>query len=98
MTTEKKSTPLHAAKSEASQSVADAHSHADTERVIVDIGKGSRKDVRKLRKGSAGKLMRRLDETVEHLRESGAMAEGAQVVVLVVRQRRRRRAKMLGLG
>lgn len=66
--------------------------------IIVDIGKGSRKDVRKLRKGSAGKLMRRLDETVEHLRESGAMAEGAQVVVLVVRQRRRRRAKMLGLG
>lgn len=70
------------------------------EPIIVDIGKGSRKDVRKLRKGKQGKLMRRVDDTVEHLRENGALAPDAQVIVVVVRERRKRGAlgRMWGMG
>jgi hypothetical protein len=94
MTTERKptATPSTSAASTTGQT------NAEKAPIIVDIGKGSRKDVRKLKKGQSGKLMRRLGETVEHLRESEAVAEDAQIIVLIVRQRPRRRAKFLGLG
>ena len=72
------------------------------EPIIVDMGKKSRKQVRKLRKGKPGKLMDRVEETVEHLRESGAIDASAQTVVIVVKERTRRRGKrftkMWGLG
>jgi hypothetical protein len=68
--------------------------------IIVDIGKSSRKEVRKLRKGKPGKLMSQVAETVEHLRENGVLAAGVTPLVIIVRQRRSRRrlTKMLGLG
>lgn len=80
---------------------ADATSaEAENQPIIVDMGKQSRKAVRKLRKGKAGKLLRRVEETVAHLRESGAAAEGVQTIVIVVRERPRggRLTKMWGLG
>lgn len=76
---------------------------AETENapIIVDMGKKSRKDIRKLRKGKPGKLMRRVAETLDHLKENGALAADAQPVVIVIRQRERkglrRGAKMWGL-
>ncbi len=75
-------------------------SNAEQKPVIVDIGKGSRKAVRRLRKGKPGKLMSRVEETIEHLREGGMLGAEAQPIVIVIRQRRRSRkfGKMLGLG
>jgi hypothetical protein len=68
--------------------------------IIVDLGKKSRKDIRRLRKGQEGKLLSRVEETVEHLRESGAITGGAAPIVIVVRQRKKRRGlpKSLGIG
>ena len=72
------------------------------EPIIIDMGKKSRKQVRKLRKGKPGRLLDRVSETVEHLREAGTLAEDAQPIVIVVKQKTRRRgrriAKMWGLG
>lgn len=62
-----------------------------TESVIIDLGKGSRKEVRKLRKGKPGKLMKRVEKAIEHLRESSEFAADTAVVVMIVRERKRRR-------
>jgi hypothetical protein len=66
--------------------------------IIVDMGKGSRKQIRKLRKGKPGKLLSRIEETLEHLRESGSLAGDGQAVVIVLREKRepRRIGKALG--
>lgn len=70
--------------------------------IIVDMGKKDRKQIRKLTKGKPGRLMRRLEETLDHLRENGALADGVQPVVIVIRQKPRKRgkrfAKVWGLG
>lgn len=69
--------------------------------IVVDLGKKRRKQIRKLRKGKACSLMERVEETLAHLRENGALAENAQAVVFVVRERPStggRMAKMWGLG
>lgn len=75
---------------------------ASVEPIIVDMGKKDRKQIRKLTKGKPGRLMRRLEDTIDHLRENGALAEGAQPVVIVIRQKPRKRGKrftkMWGLG
>jgi hypothetical protein len=75
---------------------------ASPEPIVVDMGKKNRKQVRKLRKGRQCKLMDRVAETIEHLRENGAITAGAQPIVIVVKERSRRRggrmAKMWGLG
>jgi hypothetical protein len=72
------------------------------EPIVVDMGKKSRKAIRKLRKGKPGKLMDRVQETLAHLRENGALAEDAQPIIIVVKERAssrgRRAAKMWGLG
>ena len=97
MTTERKpSTGTQTAKEAAPAEQAAAK--AEKEHVIVDIGKASRKAVRKLRKGKSGKLLNRVDEAVAHLRENGAIGSDAQVVVIVVRQRRRDIRNMWGIG
>lgn len=75
---------------------------AKPEPIIVDMGKKNRKQVRKLSKGKPGRLLDRIEETVEHLRQNGELAEGVQPIVIIVKQRTRRRgarvAKMWGLG
>lgn len=80
----------------------EAESAAGKEPIIIDMGKKSRKQVRKLRKGKPGRLMNRVEEALEHLRENGAIDANAQAIVLVVKERTRRRgrklAKMWGLG
>ncbi len=68
--------------------------------IVIDFGKKDRKQVRKLRKGKSGRLMKRIKESIEHLRENGAMAEDTQAVVIVIRERQKRRkgsaARLLG--
>ena len=71
------------------------------EPVIVDMGKKTRKQVRKLRKGKPCRLMRRVEETLAHLREGGELGENVRPVIIVVRERprgARGAAKMWGLG
>lgn len=64
---------------------------ADNSPIIVDMGEKKRKDIRRLRKGKDGKLMHRLEETIEHLKESGAIRSTVQPIVIVVQERRRTR-------
>jgi hypothetical protein len=74
------------------------------EPVIVDLGKKSRKQVRKLRKGKPGRLLRRVEDTIEQLRSSGEFDDSVRPVIIVVREksrrskRGRRTAKLWGLG
>ena len=58
--------------------------------VVIDFGKHRRKAVKRLRQGS-GKLMDRVNATLDELRSAGAIAAGAQPVIIVVQQRTRRR-------
>ena len=95
-------------------STAHTHAHTTTKKaveeaapvgnqpIIVDLGKKDRKDVRKLKKGKPGKLMSRIEESLEHLVENGAITKDAQPVIIIVQQRAKRKgrrmAKMWGLG
>lgn len=56
--------------------------------VIVDLGKQSRKRIKRLRDGR-GKLMRNIEEVIGRLRLDGTVKDGAQVVVVVVTKRPR---------
>jgi Family of unknown function (DUF6200) len=57
--------------------------------ILVDLGRKKRKAVKKLRKGR-GRLMDDIGEVIADLQSEGAVAEGAQVVIVVVREKRRR--------
>lgn len=91
--------PAQATNQEAAAAKGSYSGHAP---IVIDMGKKSRKAVRKLRKGKDGRLMRRVEDAVEHLKENGAVADGTQVIVVVVKQKPKRRgkrvAKMWGLG
>ncbi|UQA57002.1 hypothetical protein [Polyangium aurulentum] len=72
------------------------------EPIIIDLGKKSKKQVNKLRKGKPSRLLRRVEDTVEQLRASGEIGEHIKPIIIVVRQRQRqkgrRAAKLWGLG
>ncbi len=75
---------------------------AEREPIVVDMGKKSRKQIRKLRKGRPGRLLDRVEDTIEHLRENGAIDDNVQPIVIVVKERARNKgkrfSKMWGLG
>lgn len=56
--------------------------------VVVDLGRKSRKLIKKLRKGE-GKLMDEARACVQELKDSGAVPAAAMPIVLVVREKRR---------
>ena len=60
--------------------------------VLVDLGKHSRKRVKRLRRGK-GRLMADVHDALEDLRESGQVGADAQTVVVIVRQKPRRRKR-----
>lgn len=62
---------------------------------VVDIGKHSRKAIKKLRRGD-GKLMTRAEQVVQDLKDEGVLAKDANTVVLVVRQKPRGLGSLLG--
>jgi hypothetical protein len=74
------------------------------EPVIIDLGKKNRKQVRKLRKGKPGRLLNRIEETIEQLRGGEGLGENVKPIIIIVRERTRksksgrRVAKMWGLG
>ena len=54
--------------------------------VVVDLGKQSRKRVKKLRNGE-GPLLSDVESTIAQLREDGVIAAGAQAVIVVVERK-----------
>ena len=101
MTTDNTANNTASAKPTKTSGTAEAKGAGGSSTIVVDLGKKNRKQIRKLRKGKAGNLMDRVEETLAHLRENGAIAENAQAVVFVVKERRRvggKVAKMWGLG
>ena len=54
--------------------------------IIIDLGKKKRKLVRRLRKGR-GELMDDVEDCVQELLTAGAIKEGAQPVIMVVREK-----------
>ena len=57
--------------------------------VVADLGSRRRKDIRKLRQGE-GPLLEDAQTLVAQLQADHAIGEGAQAVILVVKERRRR--------
>ena len=57
--------------------------------IVLDLGKRSRKQVRRLRKGT-GKLMDKISELVGDLKADGTVAADAQPIIIVVRPKRKR--------
>jgi hypothetical protein len=53
------------------------------EMVVIDLGKGSQKDVRQLRKGR-GPLMEDLEDAIDQLRDAGAVGGATQPIVVIV--------------
>ncbi len=53
--------------------------------IVLDIGKRDADAIKKLRKGK-GKLLRKVNESVEQLRDAGKIKPDAQVVLIVVRE------------
>jgi hypothetical protein len=62
-----------------------AEARAATEVLIVDLGKRSKRDVDRLRKGR-GDLMDEVDDCLQELTSAGQISESAQPVVIVVRE------------
>ncbi len=58
--------------------------------VVLDFGKKKGRDIKRLRKGR-GRLLARLNETLDGLREDGTIDAASQPIVVVVRQRPRRK-------
>lgn len=69
-------------------------SKAASSMVVVDIGKQSRRKIRRLRKGQ-GSLMEDVAEIVDGLSAEGKIAANAQPVVIVVREKRRNRKRWM---
>jgi len=52
---------------------------------VLDLGEQKRKRVKKLRKGE-GRLMEKVEDAIESLKEEGVLQANAQTVVVVVRE------------
>lgn len=57
--------------------------------ILVDLGKKPKKKVKKLRKGR-GPLMDVIDDTLAELRSHDKLDDGAQPIVIVVREKKKR--------
>jgi Family of unknown function (DUF6312)/Family of unknown function (DUF6200) len=56
--------------------------------IVVDLKRQSRKQIRRLRRNMDGKLAGAIQETLDSLKSSGRLADNAQPVVFVVRQKK----------
>jgi hypothetical protein len=52
---------------------------------VIDLGEQKRKRVKKLRKGE-GRLMEKVEDAIESLKEEGHLDASAQTVVVIVRE------------
>lgn len=74
----------------------DSAKASTNEPIVLDLGKKNRRQVRKLTRGKPGRLLNRVEEAIDHLRESGAIATDTQPVVIVIRQRSKSKSKRRG--
>jgi hypothetical protein len=56
--------------------------------IIIDLGKKSRKKIKRLRRGE-GTLMDDVGQAIQELRSTGKISSSAQPVVVIVRQKSR---------
>ena len=54
--------------------------------LVLNLGSGRRKNVKRLRKGK-GPLMHRVNETIDQLRDDNEIAAGSDVVIVIVKQK-----------
>lgn len=85
---DKNPTPSTTTASKAgSNTVAVPAVHADPDApIVLDMGRKSRKQIRRLRRGE-GKLMNRITGVIDELKNSGTITAGAQPIIVVVRER-----------
>jgi uncharacterized protein DUF6200 len=54
--------------------------------LLIDLGKQSRKQIKRLRSGS-GKLVDEVQKCMQELRTAGTVSESAQPVIMLVREK-----------
>ena len=54
--------------------------------IVLDIGKHDTDSIKKLRKGK-GKLLRKVTNAVDQLREAGSINHDAQIVLVIAREK-----------
>jgi Family of unknown function (DUF6200) len=59
--------------------------------IIIDLGKKSRKKIRRAREGT-GELMDEINVTLDELRADGTIKADAQPVLIIVRQKPRKKS------
>ena len=57
--------------------------------LLVDLGKKSRKQIKRLRNGT-GKLVGEVQNCIQELRTAGTLSESSQPVIVIVREKRAR--------
>jgi hypothetical protein len=62
---------------------------ADNGMLLVDLGKKSRKQIKRFRRGE-GKLVDEVQRCMHELKSAGTVSESSQPVVIVVREKPRR--------
>lgn len=58
--------------------------------IILDLGKKSKKKIKRLRKGQ-GDLMERVQATIGQLREDDELSDNTDVVVVIVKEKKKSR-------
>jgi hypothetical protein len=56
--------------------------------ILVDLGRKSRKNIKRLRDGE-GKLMAEVRDTIDELKANGTISDSAQPVIVIVREKPR---------
>lgn len=71
-----------------------------SEPIVIDMGKKTRRQVRKLRRGKPCRLMTRIQEVLDDARQSKVIPADAQAIVVVVREKKLKNkvSKLWGLG
>jgi hypothetical protein len=84
----------------AETNVLTAKASGSAEPIVIDLGKKTRKQVRKLRRGKPSRLLDRVQEVLAEVAEANTIPNGAQTVVVVVREKPRKSkvGKLWGLG
>jgi len=79
---------------------ADAAVATVAEPIVIDLGKKTRRQVRKLRRGKPSRLMDRVQEVLAKATAANAIPAGSQAVIIVVREKKRKTkyGKMWGMG
>jgi Family of unknown function (DUF6200) len=57
--------------------------------LLIDLGKQSRKQIKRLRQGT-GKLIEEVRQCMQELRTAGTVPESSQPVIMIVREKRGR--------